>query len=260
MIFKIWADVASTSGAEPGDNKFEPEKGDRLLTSGAGPIIPTTWALVTPAGNVFTGLPNDPLDGSQTHYLGVEWSIPTTVGNIIQTDNYQADVSFYVEQSRNNSHFICPNAAPQPNTLRLENEIIVENGPWTVINDQTYADLTWSDGNTFAYTLNGQGLATSTAYSLIYYADGWPGNNPGAFIGSGTTDGSGVISFSGSPDLGIDMPMPADGNFSVGAKIWLVRSSDYNSGSLSTGPMTTWNPSQYLFEGNVYIHYNDTNN
>jgi len=263
MQFKIWADTCSRENtgqsATPGDNIFQ-EGCDRLLTQGTGPITPTTYALATPAGNnVFNGQTKSPLTGSSTYFLGVEWSIPTIVGNIIQTDNYQADVSFYVEQSRNNSNFVCPNAAPTPRTLRLENEIIVENGPWTVINDQTYADLTWSDGPTFAYTLNGQGLAASTQYSLIYYADGWPGNNPGAYIGSGTTNSSGVIAFSGSPELGMDLPKLPDGNFAVGAKIWLVRSSDYNGGSLSTGPMTAWNPSQYLFEGNVYIHYDDTN-
>jgi len=261
MQFKIWADVCANTerGATPGDNIYQ-EGCDRLLTSGSGPITPVTYALATPAGNVFTGS-NGPLNGSQPYYLGVEWSIPAAVGNIIQTDNYQADVSFYVEQSRNNPNFVCPNAAPKSNTLRLENETIVQGGPWTVINDGTYADLTWSDGDTFNYTLNAQGLASSTSYSLIYYADGWPGNNPGAFIGAHTTDPNGkIIGASGSPELGMDLPKLPDGNYAVGAKIWLVLSSDYNSGSPSTGPMTAWNPSQYLFEGNVYIHYNDTNN
>ena len=183
------------------------------------------------------------------------------VGNIIQTDNYQADVSFSVVQSRNNAGFVCPNAAPTQNTLHLENETIVQGGPWLIISDGISGLLTWTgDANEFNYTLTAQGLAANTDYSLIYYADGWPGNNPGAFIGKHTTDGSGAINGGGNPNLGIDLPMPTDGNYAVGAKIWLVLSSDYNSGSPSTGPMTAWNPSQYLFEGNVYIHYNDTNN
>lgn len=270
MQFKIWADVcdgsnlaaeATFSTARPGDNIYQAGC-DRLLTSGSGPITPTTYALATPAGNVFNGLLNSPLNGLQDYFLGVEWGISTTTGNIIQTDNYQADVSFYVEQSRNNASFVCPNVAqPVDHTLRLENETIVQGGPWTVLSgDQIYADLTWTgDGDTFNYTLNGKGLANNTAYDLIYYADGWPGNNPGAYIGSGTTNGSGDLSLSGNPDLHINMPMPTDGNYAVGAKIWLVLSTDYNSGNPSTGPMTAWQPAKYLFEGNVYIHYNDPN-
>jgi len=263
MTFKIWADVCTPKSEYPnarvGDNIYQGGC-DRLLTSGNGPITPTTYALAdSQHPNVFTGLPNDSLNGSSTYYLGVEWSIPTTVGNIIQTDNYQADVSFYVEQSRNNPSFVCPNAAPTPHILRLENETEVVGGPWTVHSgDQIYADLIWTgDANEFNYTLNGKGLAANTAYSLIYYADGWPGNHPGAFIGTHTTDGTGaIIGANGNPNLGIDLPTLPDGNFAVGAKIWLVRSSDYNSGTKS---MIAWNPSQYLFEGNVYIKYNDTN-
>ena len=170
-----------------------------------------------------------------------------------------ADISFYVEQSRNNPGFVCP-SVPTNHSLRLENEIEVQGGPWTVLSgDQIYADLTWTDGSLFNYTLDGKGLAPSTQYSLIYYADGWPGNNPGALIGTHTTDAFGaIVGDVGNPDLNMDLPHPSDGNYAVGAKIWLVLSADYNSGNPSTGPMTAWNPSQYLFEGNVYIHYNDT--
>jgi hypothetical protein len=52
------------------------------------------------------------------------------------------------------------------------------------------------------------------------------------------------------------MPDPADANHPTGAKIWLVLSSDYDSGSNS---MTAWNPNEYLFEYNL-IKYDDTNN
>lgn len=267
MNFKIWADVCTpnaTGGEEfreavVGDNIYQAGC-DRLLTEGAGPIVPTAYALATPEGNVFDGTTN-PLNGTQTYYLGAEWSIPAEVGNIIQTDSYMADISFYVEQSRNNPNFVCPVPPNTPinHSLRLENETEVVGGPWTIINDNTYADLTWTgDGTTFNYTLNGKGLTPSTQYSLIYYADGWPGNNPGAFIGSGTSLGDGTLVIAGNPDLNTDLPEPTDGNFAIGAKIWLVRSSDYNSGLLSTGPMTAWNPGNYLFEGNVYIHYDDT--
>ena len=268
MNFKIWADICTPNvggtrypNAVAGNNIYEPDC-DILLTQGAGPIVPTAYALATPAGNVFGGVLGTPLNGTQTYYLGAEWSIPTTTGNIAQTDTYQADISFYVEQSRNNPNFVCPTPPNTPannHSLRLENETINPNGPWTIINDNKFADLTWTgDANEFNYTLNAQGLAATTNYSLIYYADGWPGNNPGAFIGSYDTDGAGVItSGATSTNLVIDLPTLPDGNFAVGAKIWLVLSSDYNP---VTKSMIAWNPADYLFEGNVYIHYNDLNN
>lgn len=265
MDFLIWADICTpnaTGGTEypnavAGDNIYQ-ERCDVPLTSGHGPITPTTWALADSSHpNVFTG--SGPLASGNNYYIGVGWKIPGTVGNIIQTDTYQANISFYVEQSRNNGTFVCPSVAPQANTLKLENETIVQDGPWIVINDDIGATLTWTgNGQTFDFTLNGKVPVADADYSLIYYADGWPGNNPGAFIGYGHSNPSGNISFSGNPDLGISMPTSPDGNLAVGAKIWLVLSSDYNSGAHSTGPMTAWQPDKYLFEGNVYIHYTHT--
>jgi len=262
MTFKIWADMCNDTGrkAHPGDNIYTLNcEGDRLLTSGNGPITPTTYVLAdSQHPNVFTGLASDPLDGSQPYYLGVEWSLPIGTGNIVQTDTYQADVSFNVVQSRNNAGFVCPNAAPAPHALRLENETMVQGGPWIIKQDSISGLLTWTDGNTFDYTLTAQGLPGSTPYSLIYYADGWPGNHPGALIGSHTTAPNGTLNVTtGSTELGMDLPAVGDGNYAIGAKIWLIPSSAYNS---STKSVTAWPPDDtWLFEGNVYIHYDDTN-
>lgn len=262
MQFRIWADTCANGGT-PGDNIYQANC-DTLLTEGTGPLTPTTWALADSThSNVFTGLANNPLVGLQDYYLGVAWGVPDAVGNIIQTDKYMADISFTAVQSRNNPTFVCPTPVPQSelHQLVLENETVVVGGPWTIKSDNISGLLTWTDGDTFAYTLNAQGLSANTDYSLIYYADGWPGNNPGAFIGKHITDSSGNITgASGNPELGMDMPKLPDGNFAIGAKIWLVLTSDYNNGALSTGPMTAWQPDKYLFEGNVYIHYDDTNN
>ena len=262
MVFTIWADTCADTGrrATVGDNIYQADC-DRLLSEGPAPITPSAYALATPALNIFTNQTADPLDGSLIHYLGFGWSIPTTVGNVIQTDSYQADISFYVEQSRNNAQFVCPPASSAvANQLTLENETIVQDGPWTIKTDNISGLLTWTgDANEFNYTLTAQGLPINTPYSLIYYADGWPGNNPGALIGAHSTDGSGVINSVGNVvDLGIDLPMPADGNYAIGAKIWLIPSSAYDS---STKSVIAWPPDDtWLFEGNVYIHYNDTNN
>lgn len=45
------------------------------------------------------------------HCLGIAWSVPTTVGNEVQTDKLSGDLAFYVEQSRNNPTFSCANVA-----------------------------------------------------------------------------------------------------------------------------------------------------
>jgi predicted ribosomally synthesized peptide with SipW-like signal peptide len=39
--------------------------------------------------------------------IGIKWNVPTTTGNEVQTDKVGADLSFYVEQARNNPNFVC---------------------------------------------------------------------------------------------------------------------------------------------------------
>ena len=101
---------------------------------------------------------------------------------------------------------------------------------------------------------NGHGLALNTTYSLIYYADPWPGNNPGTLIASGMSNGVGNIHLGGTVALGIDLPDLADANYPNGAKIWLLLSDDYDADRCR---MIAWNPSQYLFEYDL-ITYDDT--
>jgi len=140
-------------------------------------------------------------------------------------------------------------AAP---VLAYDSELVLENkdGEWAEINDDGRSGLLQfnSSGPAFDFDLSATGL-DDTDYSLIYYADPWPGDNPGAFIGSGTATG-GELSFSGALDLGFGLPHPDDSNVD-GAKIWLVLSADYDEGS---NIMTGWNPADYLFERN-FITY-----
>lgn len=113
-------------------------------------------------------------------------------------------------------------------------------------------------GPKFDYTFSATGLKNTTEYRLIYYADPWKGNNPGALIASFTTDGNGDIGVTtGSVELGMDLPHASDANYPAGAKIWLVTASDYNGGSASVGPMTGWHFADYLFE-TALITYDDT--
>jgi len=122
---------------------------------------------------------------------------------------------------------------------------IIQGGPQGVLTYQT-------KGSTFDYSFSGTGLQ-NISYSLIYYADPWPGNNPGALIASGTAS-NGSLTLSGSYDFGYDLPNPSDQNAPAGAKIWLVPSSDYNP---ITNSLTAWNFADYLFETSL-ITYEDT--
>ncbi|OGM13104.1 hypothetical protein A3A76_01780 [Candidatus Woesebacteria bacterium RIFCSPLOWO2_01_FULL_39_23] len=245
MQFKIWADLNCNNVKD--DN--EPP-----LTEGSGPITPRSWAIAdSQTGRV-------PLNPDVTYCLGVEWKLPKEVGNVAQTDKYMADISFYTVQSRNNEGFVCPVQEGFPtNTLRLENESEVVGRPWEVIEDGMYVDMTYnSSGSTFDYNLDEHGLPANTTYDLIYYADGWPGNNPGALIGKHATDGLGnLITSVGNVNLGMDLPHVNDGNYAIGAKIWMIPDAAYDD---ATKSVVVWPPdfSTWLFEGNVYIHYDDT--
>jgi len=136
---------------------------------------------------------------------------------------------------------------------QLKGQLTLENKDTTgdkylILHDLYSGTLTYNVvGPTFKYSFTGKAPKANTPYFLIYYADPWAGDHPGAYLGKNTTDGSGNIAISGSVDTG-SLPNVADGNYNYGAKIWLVTGSDYNSGSPTTGPMTLWNPANYLFE------------
>jgi len=146
---------------------------------------------------------------------------------------------------------------------QLRGELVLENKTgdpdWRIIGgDSKQGNLAYNvKGPKFDYTFSATGLEYSTLYRLIYYADPWDGDNPGALIASFTTDTSGnIIATPGSVELG-DLPKSPDVNYPAGAKIWLVTASDYNSGAASVGPMTGWTPADYLFE-TALITYDDT--
>lgn len=138
---------------------------------------------------------------------------------------------------------------------------------WDIVAGGAWGKMTYDrSGPAFNYVFNGQGLEADKEYSLIYYADPWPGDNPGALIASGLSDEGGNIHLAGSTNLGINLPDPEDANYNEegcgdpgtpgdpppfpcgGAKIWLVLSDDYDSEARA---MTGWNPTEYLFENNL---------
>jgi len=151
-------------------------------------------------------------------------------------------------------------------------------GDWSVVEGGAWGKMKYNlSGLTFDFVFNGHRLEPNTDYSLIYYADPWPGVNgdAGVLIASGTSDEEGNIHLEGPVDLDMDLPHPDDANYESpggdpgtpgeapkpfpfgGAKIWLVLSDDYNNGDPATGPMTDWRPEEYLFEAQL-INYDDT--
>ena len=138
-------------------------------------------------------------------------------------------------------------------TLALNNK----DSSWVEIDgDGIEGTLVFETVNpTFDYTFDAIGLAAETDYCLIYYADPWTGSNPGALIGTFTSDVGGAIAVVGSIDLGMNLPQPPDDNYLDGAKIWLVLASDYDE---VANEMTGWNPDDYLFEHEL-VAYSDCN-
>lgn len=153
-------------------------------------------------------------------------------------------------------------------TLILDNK---NTTTWQRIADGKYGIFTYnSSGDKLNWSLAVAGLDVETSYSLIYFANPYPGNNPGALIWTQTSGADGRIDVAArSDDLGMDLPTAPDSNMLVdhsvapdlyahpyGAKIWLIPSAYYVGGQV-----TTWNSTvaaSILFETDL-ITYVDTN-
>jgi len=274
---------------DDGDNVLEVNEVQNILTQGpaSGVLNGAHWALFDSSTG---GKPTDP---AEVYWIGKAWcfgALSTSpvaqdgqagqpgngpdvrgagvscngslVNNAAQTDKLMGDVIFRAVQARHNDPFYCDGRVQEAKQLILENEDMTTTPNWTPkTGDNKDGLLTWQgDGPTFSFTLTAQGLPVSTAYSLIYYADPFPGNNPGGLIWSGSTDPAGSINVAGNPNLGFDIPTAPDTNIGLhgGGKVWLIPSANYD---VPTKSVTPWAPTDdWLFEGNVYINYNDTNN
>jgi signal peptidase len=139
-------------------------------------------------------------------------------------------------------------ASSFPVEVLLENKIPLGN--WPVIEDNTYGKLIYTpSGPLFNFDFAGYGLKANTEYCLIYFADPWPGNNPGAFLGSGSTNSEGEVSISNDLNLGFNIPNPSDQNYPNWSKIWLVKCSSYDQNARM---LKDWNPNDWLFETNLF--------
>lgn len=93
-----------------GDNIYQPED-EIIFFNGLATNLPdpVNWTQQGPW----------PLEASTDYYIGIKWCVGdldpvafscdgSGVTNIIQSDDWATDVSFYVEQSKNNLEFTCP--------------------------------------------------------------------------------------------------------------------------------------------------------
>jgi hypothetical protein len=122
--------------------------------------------------------------------------------------------------------------------------------PWPIVEDGASGQLKYYPfGFTFNFVFNGYDLKgiEGTGYTLIYYPDPWPGNGL-ICLGEGTTNADGDVYIAGSVDTAGDLPTGDDEVPLGGAKIWLVLTDDINCG---VSFKNVWNPTEYLFEGDV---------
>lgn len=149
-----------------------------------------------------------------------------------------------------------------------------DTGPWPIFLNGAQGEMHYNLlGYKFRFSFEGKKLLPKKAYTLIYYPDPWPGNHL-ICLADGFTNDRGSIFMDGSmviTDLDekpSGLPVNYDKNFNavypsgaVGAKIWLVLSDDVTCTGDITNPakMLAWNPTAYLFEGNM-IGYQRTAN
>ncbi|MCU0653482.1 MAG: hypothetical protein MUD10_04445 [Candidatus Pacebacteria bacterium] len=121
---------------------------------------------------------------------------------------------------------------------------------WTVVDGGAWGKMTYKlSGPAFDYVFNGHGLVPGGDYTLIYYPDKagnpWPRTDV-ICLGQGLANNGGNAHIANAVDTTTSLPSAADIN--AGAKIWLVESAAVDC---AAGVMSGWNPTEYLFEGDL---------
>jgi len=138
-------------------------------------------------------------------------------------------------------------------------------GPWPIVPNGAWGSMSYNLwGPKFDFVFHGRRLVPGGQYTLIYYPDPWPGEDL-ICLGSGIANGGGNLLIKGRKAIG-SLPADYDANWTpcgegdpaacpsgaVGAKIWLVLSSDVDCGGEDNpSKMVGWNPTEYLFEYNL---------
>jgi len=173
LKFAAWAD--------DGDNVWE--QGEPLLFSNqSGPASDVLGGKTYALADSVTG--PGPLPGGSTSYIGLQWCAGTQtvnvglntitcdgagMGNDAQTDSMTADVTFRVEQHRNNPNFLCSPRETEPVVTRVESPVLNFGstgwGGWSCP-----ANTTAIGGGTIGATeaIVAEGLATSNVDGQTY--------------------------------------------------------------------------------------------
>lgn len=203
-----WLDDGNVDGFQcPSDQPrctADPAEGDNVWQAGEVPLFSNTVGPLSDAiGGKTYALADSttlggPLPGGSTQYIGLAWcagdlTIPSpgtmncdgsTMGNDAQTDSAVVDVTFRVEQSRNNPNFRCvPEQGPTTGTITIDKIV--------TFSDQTIAGVDITD---FTLHLTGPGgdmvVTDETAVT---------GLTPGAYTVSEVYSGNPAdVTFNGS--------------------------------------------------------------
>ena len=150
-----------------------------------------------------------------------------------------------------------------------ESELTRED-PWLIVPGGMWGKMKYNlSGPTFDFVFNGHGLVQLMDYTLIYYPDPWPAEGL-ICLGSGTAteriecdlsvdpdcvpDEGGNVHIADSVETG-NLPIETDANYSDGAKIFLVPSSDVDcDGQI----MVRWTGDDANLYEDVLINFEDT--
>jgi hypothetical protein len=143
-----------------------------------------------------------------------------------------------------------------------DNINLVQKNPtdWSKIKGGASGDF-WVGPFEQRFTFTAKGLVKNTEYTLLSYAEPYPGTGS-KVIGQATSNNKGVVKitgkFSNTESVVYNIYAPdADGDYkdTVGAKIWLVKTSDLSIVQ-GTASFVSWNPTAYLFETSLIDYPN----
>jgi hypothetical protein len=126
------------------------------------------------------------------------------------------------------------------------NDFPLNDQNWPIVTRGAWGKMEYKlSGPIFIFEFEGKKLEAGKSYTLIYYPD-----NPFGgliYFGSDVADKHGNVQIGGSLDTG-DLPASYDFNYPVGAKIWLVLSSDICFRGTAAPFIKNYTLDKYLFE------------
>jgi hypothetical protein len=122
-----------------------------------------------------------------------------------------------------------------------------DSSDWSIVEDGAWGKMTYTDEK---FVFNGHGLVAGEDYTLISYAEDWPGCGSEILGSAVANKGGNVHIMEDMPELVInEYPSESIGDYNdvSGAKIWLVPTAELGNNNCFKG----WNPTEYLFENNL---------